>query len=618
MSFFRNIKEIFKINYNQNKFNVLAGFLALSFFIFCSLFIAFNQSEAYARWSSPDETANYYFTRIYSETGRLSIFEESGLKSSGWTSPRSMRSDFGELKPVSFPGIILIFGTLAYFFSSAIIPFLTPLFAAFGILIFYFFIRRLFDERVAIISAFLLSFFPVYIYYSIRAMFHNVLFIVLLLAGFYLLSLALGNKKIKDIHNKTEKRIEKIKLFWKNFVFKNNKKRWSEFLPTFFAGTFFGLAIITRTSEILWLLPSLFILWLFYARRFGLIKLLLFLSGLILGCLPAAFHNQILYGSFLYGGYNELNSSINELSAAGSLSASLSIFNLDYWFNLFEKLKDNVFYFGFKPLQSWHVFKAYIVSMFPFIFWPAVLGSITLISAKFTSFKKKHIAYLVVPLFFSAFLILYYGSWQFFDNPDASQTTIGNSYTRYWLAIYIWLMPLTAFFLIRFSKALFSCKLIKNSWRRILSESLQALLVFIYIISSLFFVLFGSSEGLVYWKHNNQFDYQAARQVFSLTEDNSIIISRYHDKLLFPFRRVIVATFPDDALTQIISPLVSKYPIYYYHFNLPEKDLNYLNDRRLPNFNLQMQKIKQVDKNFTLYKISPLTPNSLEASLDSF
>jgi len=604
--------------------------LALGFFLLTSLTIIANQPEgAYYLWSSPDESANYYFTLNYAISGELSVFDRAGVVSQGWTSPRSLRNDMGFLKPVSFPGIILVYGSIASFLGLAFIPFLTPLFAAFGIIIFYFLVRRFFRDMVALWSAFLLAFFPVYIYYSVRAMFHNVLFIVLLLAGLYLLSSAISkiNKKKKvDLLESIKNRDvdTKIKFDFKEVLAKLNKKivkflsigddtnRWLSFISSFFAGVFIGLALITRTSEALWLLPLLFLIWLFYAHRFGLIRLLLFLAGLFLAWLPAAYYNQILYGSYFYGGYNELNSSIDEISQIGT---DLVLgFNLSYLQGLLNKLETIIFYFGFKPLQSLEMFQAYIIKMFPLIFWSGAFGFIILMIRSFKRPKKKIILYLLGGLLISAFLIFYYGSWKFNDNPDVTRATIGNSYTRYWLPIYLWLMPLSAWFLVRFSEALFRSKKIVKKWRQNLAFIFQAIFIFIYLSGSLFFVFFGSEEGLIYSSYSKLKDKKTADLVLNNTEKNAVIINRYNDKYFFPQRRVIMATFPDDDLTEIVSRIIDFYPLYYFYFRLGEVDLNYLNERRLAPHNLKITPLIMTGADTYLYRLEKL--NKVEDGVD--
>ena len=610
------------MNIKKNLNFLLVCLLALGFFLLTSLTIIANQPKGgYYLWSSPDESANYYFALNYAISGELSVFDKAGVISQGWISPRSVRNDFGFLKPVSFLGILLIYGAIASFFGLALIPFLTPLFAAFGIIIFYFLVRRFFKDRVALWSAFFLAFFPVYIYYSVRAMFHNVLFIVLLLAGLYLLSSATFKVKKKESQNVLEntggeKLVKKLKFDLKIFLTRLNKKiikflslgddtnRWLSFISSFFAGVFIGLALITRTSEALWLLPLLFLIWLFYARRFGLIRLLLFLAGTFLAWLPSAYYNQILYGSYFYGGYNELNSSIDEISQVGA--SLVSGFGFSYLQESLKKLETLIFYFGLKPLQSLKMFYAYIVKMFPFIFWSGALAFIILMIKSFFQPKKKMILYLLGGLLISAFLIFYYGSWKFNDNPDLTRTTIGNSYTRYWLPIYLWLMSLSAWFLVRFSQTLFRSKKIAKNWRQNLALIMQTFFIFIYIISSLFFVFFGSEEGLVYSRYNKLKEKSTAEIVLNATEKNAVIINRYNDKYFFPQRRVIMATFPDDDLTKITSQIIDFYPVYYFHFRLNEKDLNYLNERRLAPYNLKIEPLMMTSIDTYLYRLEKI------------
>ncbi len=584
---------------------IIVCFLALGFFLLSSLFIFFNQPEGgYYRWSSPDETSNYYFALNYANNKKLSVYDPAGIISDGWTSARSMRSDFGFLKPVSFLGIIIIFGFLASFLGNIIIPILTPLFASLGIIIFYLLVKRLFSARVALWSAFGLAFFPVYIYYSIRALFHNVLFIVLFITALYFISGIYLKRKEKSGEEKVEK--DKLKDILRNkinkfFSFKLETKKFLSLISIFIGGVFTGLTIITRTSEILWIAPLLFIWWIFYFFRFGLSQLIIFVSGLFLGILPAAYYNQILYNSYFYGGYNELNNSINEISQVGT--SLFSRFSLDYLKEAFHRLKDLIFYFGFKPWQSLKIFNDYMVKMFPLLFWPGVLGFVLVFIKNIYKPKRKISFYLLAGVFVSIFLVIYYGSWKFNDNPDLNSITIGNSYTRYWLPIYLWLMPLASWFLVHFSKTLFHFKKIDKRLAFYLKLGLESFFVFIYIISSLFFVFFGSEEGLIYWRYNNIIDKNISERALSSIDDSGIVITRHFDKLIFPNRRVIVASLPDNDLSLVVSRLVDFYPLYYLHFNLREEDLNYLNERRLSPYNLKIEAVVKTGLNTELYRL---------------
>jgi len=224
--------------------------LAGCFFIGTGSYNYFAQQDNFVKFGSPDENANYVFAKLYGQTGGMEIFEKYNLYADDVMLPRSMRSDDGVIKPVSFLGIILIYGKIIGLTSYKILPFLTPLFGAIGILFFYLLIKRTFGRRNAFISAFLLACFPVYIYYSARSMFHNVLFMVLLLMGLYYIISA-----VKTYNAKERQRTPK-----------NAKVDWRGWLCAALGGLFFGLAIITRTSELIWIMPMMIILWLFNIR----------------------------------------------------------------------------------------------------------------------------------------------------------------------------------------------------------------------------------------------------------------------------------------------------------------------------------------------------------------
>ena len=93
-------------------------------------------------------------------------------------------------------------------------------------------------------------------------------------------------------------------------------------------------------------------------------------------------------------------------------------------------------------------------------------------------------------------------------------------------------------------------------------------------------------------------------KILNLTESRAVIITQYHDKLLFPARKVIVGLFDDPNMTKEYAVLTQYLPIYYYNFTFPERDINYLNNKRLPEFGLQITPVGQITRDFTLYKLS--------------
>jgi 4-amino-4-deoxy-L-arabinose transferase-like glycosyltransferase len=415
----------------SNPYFITTLLVAIAFFVSTAYFNFSTQHQDLVKWNSPDETANYFFSHRLASEGVLAQFEEANVLASDLVMPRSMRSDGGWLKPVSFLGLILLYGYLGAWISPVIIPYLTPFFGALGIIFFFLFLRRLFSERIAAVSAALLAVFPVYFYYSLRSMFHNVLFLVMLIIGAYFLAAAL-NRRFKPIKQNFFKDCPRA------LTIKGS-------LLVIFSGFFFGWAIAVRTSEIIWLLPLLGLVALFYWRRLGFSRILLFLVGLFFALLPTLYYNQLLYNSPFYGGYNEMNRSLETISAAGSdfVFQSTESFKSAFY-SLATTVKETVFYFGFKPRQSLDMFNYYVVEMFPWLTVFTPLGFLILLLLNLRKPAKKYLVYLLSWILLSLVLVLYYGSWRFTDNPNAASHTIGNSYTRYWLPIYLMALPLVA------------------------------------------------------------------------------------------------------------------------------------------------------------------------------
>ncbi len=571
---------------------IIVSLLALIFFLATSSFNYLTQDKDYVKWSSPDETANYFFTKRFSQTGQLAFFDSANLIGDNLIMPRSVRSDAGSIKPVSFLGIILIYGSLAAIFGTPIIPYLTPFFAALGLIFFFLIIRRLFSERIALWSAFLLAFFPVYIYYTVRSMFHNVLFVAMLLAGLYVLSLALGRRETPAPSRKF--------LSWSL-----SGRAWLELLAAFSGGFLIGLAAITRTSELLWLAPALFLIWLFYCRRWGISKLFLSIAGFILAFIPVAYYNEILYNSFWHGGYNEMNRSLDDIAQNSSVLWQFTwTGQFGYYRHYLGRIFHQIFYFGFNYPQSMAMFRHYVQDMFSLLFNAGSVGLFILIIQNGRRFQKKYLAYILAWIFSSALLVFYYGSWKFNDNPDLTHFTIGNSYTRYWLPLYLGLMPLAALALVRLSRAIFLLARENGPrWRGFIATGLQAAAVLAYASLSLLFVLYGSEEGLAYLYYNNRAEKLNTEKVWSLTEPSAIIITRYYDKFFWPERRVIMGTIPDEEVLRAAVKLVKFYPLYYYNFYLNDADVSYLDERKLNVYGLSLKLVQKTNAKFGLYKL---------------
>lgn len=593
---------------------ILVALLAAVFFAGTSLYNRSTQTYGqlsadkiksldFVKWSSPDETANYIFAKLYAQKGGLSIREDFNLYVKDIILPRSFRSDAGVLKPVSFLGIILIYGKIGQVFGYRVIPYLTPFFASIGLVFFYLLLRRIFNKDNALLSTFLLASFPPYIYYSARSMFHNVLFAVLLIIAFYFSYLM------------AEKRKEKLDFL----DLKLGNQDYRGMIAASLAGLFLGSALIVRTSELIWLGPLFLFLWLFNITKISLTRMLLFLGFLILAFLPVFYYNQILYGSPFKGGYNEMNQSIAKISQASTDlvgKAGGKIANPGQRF--FNTVKDVVFHFGIHPRTSLDMADKYFMKMFAWLFWLSIFGILAFL-LRYKKIRKRQMLFLLAWLLGSFVLIIYYGSWEFHDNPDPNVFTIGNSYTRYWLPAYLGAIPFASLLITHSAWALAAfVKLPRKAEgssrflnqlkmrRGFLSRVLGIIAVAVIVFISLSFVMFGSDEGLIASANRQRQNRIQWERILRLTEGDSTIITTYHDKLLFPERKVIVGLFTDLNMVREYAKLAALLPVYYYNFSLSGKDLAYLNNTRLKSVGLQIKKVEQISPDFTLYKLFTL------------
>jgi hypothetical protein len=131
------------------------------------------------------------------------------------------------------------------------------------------------------------------------------------------------------------------------------------------------------------------------------------------------------------------------------------------------------------------------------------------------------------------------------------------------------------------------------------------LFIFFFLLSSASFVLYGSNEGLVFNLDRQISSKTEWQKVLALTPSDAVIITRYHDKLLFPERKVIMGLLTDDNMNRLYANLVKQQvPLYYYNFTLSDKDFDYLNSSRLKVLGLKIDKVAKITKDFTLYRLS--------------
>jgi len=144
-------------------------------------------------------------------------------------------------------------------------------------------------------------------------------------------------------------------------------------------------------------------------------------------------------------------------------------------------------------------------------------------------------------------LIFYYGSSSFVDNLSG-QYSIGSSQVRYFMPLYLFG---TVFIALLFE---FLFKKLKY-------------FIFIFFVFLLIFSIksvFYDFEGLSYIK-SVLIEYNDIKtEIVQNTEDNSIIVTRYADKYIFPDRRVITSVEDKNFVPAIKNLLLRGYKVYVF------------------------------------------------------
>lgn len=544
--------------------------LALLLFFFSIIFFAYSQSEMI--FNSPDENANAVFAIQFANDQTLAI--KSQYQDFSWVNlvhPRSMIVVSSFVVPVSFLGLSVLSGLFASLFGSWSILLVTPLFAVLAIFAWKQILYRITEnERLSDLGALFLMIHPAFWYYTGRTMMHNVGFVALLILALWFIG------------------CHPIKSKWKNVLV----------LDEVFAGFMLGLAISFRASEAIWVGILVIGLLIWKRKELVLKNIIVFLISAVLILLPFLALNKALYGSMFETGYTVEDQSETQGGAqaplsgeAGSGSAGLPLGVVAYQdSNIDESLPfplNLLFPFGIHEMNILHNVWQYGFLLYPWISILSILGII------FVFKDKQWRPLLIITFGLSAWLALVYGSWKFSDNPDASIVTLGNSYVRYWLPLFV-------------LGSLFAGIAVDKigSWfkRRDLpfSQSVPWFIVFLVLLFSAQLVIWGD-DGFIQTYQNLESFIEKKNIVLEQTSEDAIIIVDMADKYLFPDRSVIIP-LRDEDVYQAIPKIVDEKPLYYFGITLPDADINHLQSVVFAENDIQFRKVVTVGDE-TLYAI---------------
>lgn len=533
---------------NSKKEKIFLGGIAL-FFLAVYLWFPLTSS---AIFNSPDETANYFFISRYAKNDGFFSSEPLNYFLSGALHPRSISWNGFTLVPQGFIGLPLFYGWLAKILGMSVIKFFTPLLAILGALAFYGIVKKIFGMKVAAISYVLLLIFPAYWYYASRFLYPNVPFAAaLLIAVWAVMNGALhggGAKKYLIIFSVS-----------------------------------FAAALLIRPVEALWVLSLMALSFVFYRKNFSWHKL--FYSVLMMGfmAIPVLANNLFLYGNVFGSGYT-LETAVELSSGQSAAPAVCRICALSpYGFHLRAIAKNIDFIF------------------IKYLWWFSAAAFFGFLIAFFAKKKKEVDAYFAVAALLSAWLVIYYGSGVFTDNPNGA-VTLGDSHFRYWLPVFIATIPLVG---VAAERIIFRLRL---SYKIIFGGAG----LFLAAAFSVYTASFSLDDGLLSVKNNLKNSFEVKTAVMKITAPDDIIITGRQDKIFFPERRVLYAQkIADPRLFFNLKKLENK---NFYIFTIgPTAEEFYTmgNIARISGFRLKritifgkevLYKLERIDKGFAFIK----------------
>lgn len=470
------------------------------------------------KFTSPDETANYFFSRTYANRSTLAVQAPLTTEMSRYLAPRSVVVRSGRLVPESFLGLPLTYGTVAKVAGTDALPYLTGAIASLTLFPFFCIFRRVFSVNIARLALPILAFLPPYWYYASRGFMHNVLFLCV-----FVMVVAVFLKIVEESRTPG----------W-NFRFA-------------FVGALLGIALATRSAEIVWIGPLTLIAAFILRRRIGRINLGVFVGALIFTLVPILLLNNQLYG-------NPLSFAARPVGTATSGDGALE--------TTVRTVSRAALPFGVDFLTLSSNASRYLVTIFPWFTAFVLLG---VGSAVFDAWRRtvtglnrqafdERDAYLAVFLFMTLVLILYYGSAVIIEYLNPDQVILGSSFLRYWLPVYVFATP---FFAIGVRAVYFRIRNLPAG------QVVTVCIVVVAILASATKVLVDPLQGLGSVREAAQALQADAHVVIANTEPEAVIISGDMDKAFFP-DRMVVARFGGTAeeFARLLRDLLAVAPVY--------------------------------------------------------
>lgn len=484
-------------------------------------------------YNSPDEATTAVYAQQYAKTGGLALPHpfDAGAENE-FLHPRSAFADFGAHSlPVGFWGLPVFYGSLIDTLGVWALPFLTPLLAIIAVLA----LVRLWPlifPGISRAGLLLLSLsLPPLWYYAARPLLPNLPFLALLIIGAVWLIAPPGKKG----------------LHW-----------WHDIFGAFSI----GLALLIRPSEALWVVITGLIVVIAYRTEISWQRVARWGGvGLVIAALYFGLTN-LWYGS-AGGGY--------------VVSRSLAV---SHWSTFFLP-------FGFSLRNLVATGYTYGLLMWPWLMLPA-LAWLGRGLWQWSSLSKAQKVYSVVTIFVGLYLWIYYGSWR---DANYDLKTIGVAYARYWLPIFILLVP----FMVR------AYQLVAVQVGRRFPRATFAIIIGLLLIGNTN-VVYSGLDGLSNLTQSLRNGAMLRAEIIKTTSEQAIIITEREDKFIWPARQVMVR-FDHPRVRQAAADLVARnWPVYYLSRTLTDGQIKVASGWLAP-VSLEFKIDSEPLAGYTLYKV---------------
>lgn len=487
-------------------------------------------------YNSPDEATTAVFAQQFARTGDLALSHPIDAGSENeFLHPRSAFADFGSYSlPVGFWGLPVFYGSIINAFGVWALPFLTPLLAIVAVLA----MVRLWPIIFPGISRsgllFLSLSLPSLWYYAARPLLPNVPFTALLIIGAVWLIAPPA---------------------------KNGLRWWHDIVGAFSI----GLALLVRPSEVIWVLVGALFIIIAYRQKISWQRFARWASVGIIICGLYFGLTKLWYGG-VGGGY--------------VVSRSLAV---THWWTFLLP-------FGFSPRTLVATGYTYALTIWPWFVLPA-LAWFARSLWQWRDLSKAQKTYAVLTIFIGLYLWVYYGSWR---DSNYDLKTIGVAYTRYWLPVFILLVP----FAVR------AYQLVAAMIGRRHAKITFAVMLGLLVIGNANAVYAGP-DGITALTQSLRNGVTLREAIRAHTPEHAVIVVEREDKFIWPTRQVMVR-FDHPRVRQAAADFIARdWPVYFVTRTLTSAQAQTM-DVWLEPVRLRLAGGLELMSGYTLYQIISL------------